>query len=209
MRREQSEITDPLEMERILNSSAIGRMATIDDQGYPYITPGNFVFHEGNVYFHWAPKGEKLDNLACNQRVCFEVDIPLAYLEVGFNEERNPCNTHQLYHSVIIRGTAREVVEPDMKVAALNALVAKHEGNTDFPPVTLESPPFKICTVIEITPERMTGKRDLMQGKPEERRRHIAEKLIQRGRPGDLEAVKAMGFKGCPIVLSGNKKEEL
>jgi nitroimidazol reductase NimA-like FMN-containing flavoprotein (pyridoxamine 5'-phosphate oxidase superfamily) len=185
-------------MERILSSSTIGRMATIDDQGYPYITPVNFVFHEGKVYFHCAPKGEKLDNLARNPRVCFEVDIPLAYLEVGFNEEKNPCNTHQLYHSVIIRGTARVVEEPDMKAAALNALVAKHEGNTDFPPVTPESPPFKICAVIEITPERMTGKSDLMQGKSEERRRHIAEKLIHRGRAEDLRAVMAMGFKGRP-----------
>ena len=43
MRREQCEITDPSEMMRLLNSATIGRMATIDDQGYPYITPVNFV----------------------------------------------------------------------------------------------------------------------------------------------------------------------
>jgi hypothetical protein len=194
MRRGQCEITDPLEMKRILESTTIGRMATIDDQGYPYITPVNFVFHDGKVYFHCAPKGEKLDNLARDPRVCFEVDVPLAYLEVGFNEETNPCNTHQLYHSVIIRGIARVVQEPDLKAAALNAMVVKHEGSTDIPRVTPDLPPFRICDVVEITPERMTGKSDLLQGKPEELRRHVAEKLIQRGRAGDREAVEAMGF---------------
>lgn len=63
MRRKHCEIKDPQEMIRILASTNIGRLATVDPEGYPYITPLNFVFHEGCVYFHCAPEGEKLDNL--------------------------------------------------------------------------------------------------------------------------------------------------
>ncbi len=181
-------------MSRILASTNIGRMATVDAEGYPYITPVNFVFHEGCVYFHCAPKGEKLDNLTRDPRVCFEVDVPLAYLEVGFNPERNPCRTHQLYHSVIIRGIARIIPYGELKTVALNALLAKHEENRAFPAVTLDSPDNKACCVVEIRPERMTAKSDLAQNRSPENRRFIAENLAKRGLPGDLEAVRAMGF---------------
>jgi len=195
MRRKHCEVTDPKEMTRILASTNIGRMATMDAEGYPYITPVNFVFHAGCVYFHCAPKGEKLDNLTRDPRVCFEVDVPLAYLEVGFNPERNPCRTHQLYHSLIIRGVARIVPDGELKTAALNALLAKHEGNRAFAAVTLDSPDNKACRVVEIMPEKMTAKSDLAQNRPPENRRFIAEKLAKRGLPGDLEAVRAMGFE--------------
>jgi nitroimidazol reductase NimA-like FMN-containing flavoprotein (pyridoxamine 5'-phosphate oxidase superfamily) len=195
MRRKHCEITDPKEMTRVLASTNIGRVATVDTEGYPYITPLNFVFHEGCVYFHCAPKGEKLDNLTRDPRVCFEVDIPLAYLEVGFNPERNPCRTHQLYHSVIIRGLARIVPDGVLKTAALNALVAKHEGNRDFAPVAPDSLAYKTCCVVEIKPQRMTAKSDLSQNKPQDQKRQLAEHLASRGLPGDLEAIRAMGFE--------------
>lgn len=195
MRRKHSEITDPKEITRILSSTNTGRLATVDAEGYPYITPVNFVFHQGCVYFHCAPKGEKLDNLARNPRACFEVSVPLAYLEVSFNAERNPCRTHQLYHCVIIRGKARIVPDGELKTAALNALVAKHEGNRDFSPVTPDSPSYKACCVVEIKPERMTAKSDLSQNRTQDQKLAVAEHLAERGLPGDLEAVRAMGFE--------------
>lgn len=183
-------------MSRILQATNIGRLATVDAKGYPYITPVNFVFYNGRVYFHCALEGEKLENLAREPRVCFEVDIPLAYLEVSFNPAGNPCRTHQFFHSVIIRGTARVIPDGELKTAALNALVAKHEGSQSFPAVTPDSSGYRMCRVIEITPERMTGKSDLGQNKPQQDyRQFIAERLAQRGLPGDLEAVKAMGYE--------------
>jgi len=195
MRRKHTEVTDAKEMIRILASTNIGRLATLDTKGYPYITPVNFVFHEGCVYFHCAPSGEKLDNLTRNPRVCFEADVPLAYLQVDFNPDRDPCRTHQLFHSVIIRGTARVIPDGELKTAVLNVLVAKHEGNRDFAAVTADSTGYKTCYVVEITPERMTGKSDLAQNKPQHSyRRFIAERLAERGFPGDLEAVRAMGY---------------
>jgi uncharacterized protein len=194
MRRKHSEVTDFRQIETILASANIGRMATVDADGYPYVTPVNFVFHEGCVYFHCALQGEKLDNIDRDPRVGFEVDVPLAYLEVGFNPERNPCGVHQLYHCVVIRGKARIVPDGDLKTLALNALVAKHEGHGDFPPVIPASPAYQACHVVEVRPERISAKSDLVQNKTEEARKAVAENLIRRGLAGDLEAVRAMGF---------------
>jgi uncharacterized protein len=196
MRRKHCEITDSKEMARILASTNIGRLATVDSEGYPYITPVNFLFHEGCVYFHCAAEGEKLANLIRDPRVCFEADVPLAYLEVAFNPERNPCRTHQLYHCVIIRGSARVIPDGERKTTVLNTLVAKHEGNREFPAVTADSADYRACRVVEIRPERMTAKSDLAQNKPQQaQRRDLAERLAERGLPGDLEGVQAMGYE--------------
>ncbi len=202
MRRKHSEIRDPKEIVRILTSTNVGRMATVDVEGYPYIIPVNFVFYEGCVYFHCAPKGEKLDNLSRDSRVCFEVDVPLAYLEVSFNSDRNPCRTHQLYHSVIIKGLAQVVPNGDLKTCVLNALVAKHEGSQNFPAVTPDSTGYKACCVIEIKPQKITGKSDLVQNKTPQDRGIIAQLLVKRGLPGDLNAVRSMGYD-----LEGNERE--
>lgn len=194
MRRKHSEVTNSREIQRILSSTNIGRLATNGRDGYPYITPVNFVSLEGNIYFHCAPKGEKLDNIARDPRVCFEVDVPLAYLDVAFNPNRPICHLHQFYHCVIIRGTASVVQDSTLKAAALNALIAKHESAGNFEPVTENTPAYKACKLIEIKPLSITAKSDLAQNKSEEARRAIAEYLTNRGRPGDRETVEAMDF---------------
>ncbi|MEW6529868.1 MAG: pyridoxamine 5'-phosphate oxidase family protein [Thermodesulfobacteriota bacterium] len=194
MRRKHSEITDPNEIQRILSSTNIGRLATNGADGYPYITPVNFVYHEGKIYFHCAPKGEKLDNLARDPNVCFEVDIPLAYLDSGIDPDRGVCKAHQFYHCVIIRGDARVVPDGPLKVTALNALVAKHEHGSDHGIANEEMPAYKACKVVEITPTSITAKSDLAQNKTPEERLAIARHLKNRNWPGDFEAVKALGF---------------
>jgi uncharacterized protein len=193
MRRSRCEVKDPQEIIKILDSAKIGRLATVDNLGYPYIIPVNFVFRDGLVYFHSSLKGEKMENLARDSRVCFEVDIPLAYLEVDFNPEKNPCRAHQLYHSVIIRGKARILPEGQQKIDILNALVAKHEANRSFAAITSESSGYQACQVIEINPERVTAKSELAQNHPQKSyRSFISKRLAERGLPGDFSALKAM-----------------
>jgi nitroimidazol reductase NimA-like FMN-containing flavoprotein (pyridoxamine 5'-phosphate oxidase superfamily) len=194
MRRKHSEVTDPKEIARIFSLTNIGRMATIGRDGYPYITPVNFVSLDDNIYFHCALKGEKLDNLKQDPRVCFEVDVPLSYIDRDLDPTRPTCHLHQYYHCVIIRGKAVVVEDPKLKVAALNALVAKHEGNDDFELVNENMPLCKACHVIEIKPESVSAKSDFSQNQPEENRRAIAEYLFKRNQPGDREAVDSMGF---------------
>ena len=195
MRRKHSEVTDPKEIQRILSSANIGRLATNGSDGYPYIVPVNFVSQAGNIYFHCAPKGEKLDNLNRDPRVCFEVDVPLSYIDIGLDPSRPICQLHQFYHCVIIRGSASVVKDSTLKVDALNALIAKHENTDDFKKVTKDMSGCKACEVIEIKPDSISAKSDLIQNKSEEDRRVVAEYLFKRNQPGDRETVGAMGFQ--------------
>jgi len=194
MRRKHCQITDYQEIERILGSTTIGRLATIGADGYPYVTPVNFVFYEGKIYFHCATEGEKLDNLTRDPKVCFEVDIPLAYIDAGFDPERPICRLHQLFHCVILRGEGRVLPDGPEKVAALNALVAKHEPGLEFEPINEEMPAYRICKVVEVTPVSISAKSDLWQKKTPEVRLALAQYLKARNRVGDLETIKAMGF---------------
>jgi nitroimidazol reductase NimA-like FMN-containing flavoprotein (pyridoxamine 5'-phosphate oxidase superfamily) len=194
MRRKHSEVTDLKEIQRILSLTNIGRLATNGKDGYPYITPVNFVSYNGNIYFHCAPKGEKLDNMLWDPHVCFEVDVPLSYLDVGLDPTRPICHLHQFHHCVIIRGSARVVKDKNKKVTALNNLIIKHENSKDFDPVTENMAGFKACKVIEIKPVSCTAKSDLGQNIPAEGRRAIVRYLSSRGRPEDRETVAAMNL---------------
>jgi nitroimidazol reductase NimA-like FMN-containing flavoprotein (pyridoxamine 5'-phosphate oxidase superfamily) len=192
MKRKQCEVTDPERITEILSRTAIGRLATVDAENCPYITPVNFVYYQGNIYFHCATRGEKLDNMSRNPNVCFQVDIPLAYMDSGFTKDNSPCNLHQLYHCVIIRGKARVVTDRQLKADALNALVEKHEKGKSLEKVHEGMPAYKTCEVVEIHPERISAKSDLAQGKPARVKAEITAYLDQRGWPGDLETIKEM-----------------
>jgi nitroimidazol reductase NimA-like FMN-containing flavoprotein (pyridoxamine 5'-phosphate oxidase superfamily) len=195
MRRKHSEVSDKREIERVLGSTNIGRLATTGSDGYPYVTPVNFVYYRGNIYFHSAPAGEKLDNIARDSRVCFEVDVPLAHLDMSLEQERRGCKLHQFHHCVIIRGEASVVPDGPLKTAALNALVAKHEPGARLEPVTEDLPAYGACNVIQIRPATITAKSDLAQNKTPEERLATARYLKRRNGPVDLETVRAMGFE--------------
>jgi len=194
MRRAFSEVTDMRQIERLLTTANIGRMASVGSDGYPYITPVNFVYYEGNIYFHSAPVGEKLDNIAHDARVCFEVDVPLAYLDAAFEPDRRGCKVHQFHHCVVIRGDASVVPDGSLKTAALNALVAKHEGGAGLEPVTEDLPAYRACKVVQIRPRSISAKSDLAQNKTPAERLARARYLKRRNAPMDIETVRAMGY---------------
>jgi nitroimidazol reductase NimA-like FMN-containing flavoprotein (pyridoxamine 5'-phosphate oxidase superfamily) len=137
-----------------LSSRTEGRLATCDAAGQPYITPLNYVFHRGNIYFHSAPKGHKLDNIAVNSRVCFEVsqtDKPV------FAEKACACSTR--YTSVVVFGRARVVTDDGEKVDALNALTEKIAAGRQFVPATAANTGG--VAVVAVSVDKITGKRNV------------------------------------------------
>lgn len=188
MRRKQDEITDKNEIQKILKQCTVGRLATLGIDGFPYITPLNYVFWQGAIYFHSAPTGEKLDNIAAHPQVCFEVDTPLAYLDTGYDPAKPPCAVSQLYKCVIIRGRAEVIDDMEEKVAGLNALMASHEQVGEFKGITPESPAVGRCVVVAIRIDSLTAKVNLGQTKTAAEREKIRSYLKQRDLAGDKEA---------------------
>ena len=193
MRRKFNEVTDEKNIDTILLGSRIGRLATIGQDGYPYITPVNYVYLRGSIYFHCALQGEKLDNLQRDPKVCFAVDRPLAYLDTGYDASMQVCDVGQFYQSVVIRGRAEIIVDVTEKVDALNALMACHENDPAFAAITAATPAVAHCAVVAVRVESLTAKANLGQKKSTEEKAKICSYLQQRGLPGDQEAADLIG----------------
>jgi hypothetical protein len=188
MRRKQNEITEKTEIEAILLKARVGRLATLGEDGYPYITPVNYVYWQGCIYFHCSTQGEKLDNIRRHEKVCFEIDVPLAYLDTAYDPALPVCDVGQFYQSVIIRGQAQIVEEMAEKVGALNALMASHENDARFAAISAKTPAVKFCTVVVVRPLFLSAKANLAQKKSAAEKEKIRAYLHQRNLPGDREA---------------------
>ncbi len=162
MRKSKKEIKDKIVIVELLNTCHIGRLGTIGKDGYPMVKPLNFAYHDGKIYFHTAKEGEKIEDIKRDKRVCFEVDLPIAY--VKGNE--NPCRAEYLYRSVIIKGRAYIVEDRDEQIFALRCLMKKYQpegGYGDF----LEEK-LQITGIVRIDIEEMVGKEDLGKDKLQE-----------------------------------------
>src|ERR1035438_1805531 len=127
-----------------LATQAEGRLATCDAAGQPYITPLNYLYREGIIYFHSKLIGRKLENIAENSRVCFEV----SKVEKLTVTNDRPCACSTRYNSVLALGVARVIPDGTKKTALLNLLVARYAAGKPFQPV--EDCHAAECAVVEI-----------------------------------------------------------
>ena len=132
-----------------------GRLATCDKAGQPYITPLNYLYHAGKIYFHSKLSGRKLDNIAENSRVCFEVS---AVTKLTVSTDR-ACGCATRYTSVLAFGKARVLIDGTEKAALLNLLVERYAEGKSFQHVEEED--AADCAVVEIEVEQISGKRNV------------------------------------------------
>jgi nitroimidazol reductase NimA-like FMN-containing flavoprotein (pyridoxamine 5'-phosphate oxidase superfamily) len=135
-----------------LATRADGRLATCDAAGQPYITPLNYLYREGKIYFHSKLTGRKLDNIAENNLVCFEV----SKVEKLTVSNDRPCACSTRYTSVLVFGAARVISDEAEKAVLLNLLVEKYAGGKAFEPV--EERHAADCAVVEIRVDEISGK---------------------------------------------------
>jgi uncharacterized protein len=145
----------PSEACEFLAERTEGRLATCDAAGHPYITPLNYVYRAGKIYFHCKQEGRKLDNIAGNSRICFEVSHTEKFTFSG----DPPCKCATRYISVLAFGTARVIVDATEKAALLNLLVAKFASGKPYQPVDEQR--AAQCAVVEITIDEISGKRNI------------------------------------------------
>ena len=135
----------------LLAEAQVGHLATLNDNGFPYVTPVHFVAIDGAIYIHGLCKGQKLENIQRENKVCFEVERLEKFLLDAI-----PCDVNTQYQSVIILGEASLVSDDAQKINVLKAIVAKYVPSlvgTPFPPNMLAG-----TTVIKITINACTGK---------------------------------------------------
>jgi nitroimidazol reductase NimA-like FMN-containing flavoprotein (pyridoxamine 5'-phosphate oxidase superfamily) len=132
-----------------------GRLATCGASGEPYITPLNFLYRDGNIYFHSKLDGRKLENIAENSRVCFEVSS-VDKLMVSVDRA---CGCSTRYSSVLAFGDAQILNDTAEKAALLNLLVKRYADGKPCQPVKEEDAAG--CAVVEIRIRKLSGKRNV------------------------------------------------
>ena len=185
-----------------LSSQQTGRIASIDDNGFPQIIPMNFVFINDAVYMHSHIRGEKLDNIKRNQKVGFEVDKSLEFLPSYFSDPADASLADTLYISVIIKGNAGIVSDKEEKTNALNGLMEKYQPEGGYEPIRSDMDVLKEVEVIKIVPESLRGKYKIGQNMDMKSRINLAKKIFERNTPTSKETLDIMGFK----IIDGEPK---
>lgn len=182
-------------IKEFLNQEHIGRISSMDENGYPQIIPMNFVFLNDSVYMHSHIKGEKIDNINRNNKVGFEVDKELEFLPSYFEDPKDASLADTLYISVVIKGTASLVTDREEKTLALNGLMKKYQPEGRYDPIQSSMRVLDAVAVIKVIPEVLSGKYKIGQNMRPENRLDLAEKILTRNSPTAKETLKIMGFE--------------
>jgi hypothetical protein len=153
MRRSEREVTSRDEIDAILLRERILRIAfAVDNE--PYVVPLSYGYDQekGALYLHTSGVGRKLEFIARNPRVCFEVEGP-----TSLRPADEACAWGLNYESVVGYGRVSEVVDSAEKVHALRCLMCQQTGeNTTW---TFAAKELSATRVWALSIESVTGKR--------------------------------------------------
>jgi nitroimidazol reductase NimA-like FMN-containing flavoprotein (pyridoxamine 5'-phosphate oxidase superfamily) len=182
-------------IKEFLNEEHIGRISSIDENGFPQIIPMNFVFFNDAVYMHSHVKGEKLDNIFRNNKVGFESDRELEFLPSYFEDPCNASLADTLYISVVIKGIASFVSDREEKTLALNGLMKKYQPEGQYDPIKSDMRVLDAVSIIKITSQTLHGKYKIGQHMKPENRMNLAQKILKKNSSSALKTLKIMGFE--------------
>ena len=189
------EIKSKEKIKEFLDAEHVGRIASIDETGYPQIIPMNFVFLNDAIYLHSHTRGEKLDNIKRNDKVGFEVDRELEFLPSYFEDPKDASLADTLYISVVIKGSASIIEEKNEKALALNGLMKKYQPEGGYEPLTPEMDVIDEVAIIKVIPDSIRGKYKIGQNLRKGERADLAKKIFERNTPSAIDTLKIMGFE--------------
>ncbi len=147
MKKKERQLSDD-ETISIIEKGEYGILSMVSSANEPYGVPLNFCFIDGNIYFHCALEGKKLDNIAHNPNVSFCV--------VG-ETKIQPDKFSTKFESSIVFGTAAEVTG-DEKQMALEELVKKYSKRFETQGLEYIKKAHQKTKMIKIIPKSFSGK---------------------------------------------------
>ena len=150
--KRERQVTDPAQIRHILDTAKVLHLGMVDGDE-PYVVPMNYGYTlvDGmlTLYIHGATKGRKLDVMRANPKVFFSLECDI----VPF-EGQLPCQYGNTYASVLGKGIAQILDDPQEKMEALTVLMKTQTGK-DF---TFTEKLVSIVSVIRIQVSDFTAK---------------------------------------------------
>jgi len=181
-------------IKEFLNEEHVGRISSIDENGFPQTIPMNFVFLNDAIYMHSHTKGEKLDNIKRNNKVGFEADRELEFLPSYFEDPHNASLADTLYISVVIKGIGSLVTDREEKTLVLNGLMEKYQPEGQYDPIKSDMQVLDAVSIIKIIPQTLHGKYKIGQNMSSADRMDLAQKILKRNSLSSKQTLKIMGF---------------
>ena len=150
--RRKAQIAAQEECVQILRNGKRGVLAVLGDDGYPYTVPLDYFYddsqEEGQIYFHCALSGHKMDAI----RAC--VKVSLCVLSDGVQEEND-----WWYHftSVVVFGRIRQEEDPKERDRCLRMIADKYMPNQEMIEEDMRKNAAR-AAILVLTIEHMTGK---------------------------------------------------
>ena len=182
-------------IKEFLHDEHIGRLSSIDINGFPQIIPMNFVFLNDAIYMHSHVRGEKLDNISRNNKVGFEADRELEFLPSYFEDPHNASLADTLYISVVIKGIGIFVTDRDEKTVALNGLMEKYQPEGKYDSIESDMKVLDAVSIIKVVPNTIHGKYKIGQHLKPKDRMELAKNILKKNSPSSKQTLKIMGFK--------------
>jgi nitroimidazol reductase NimA-like FMN-containing flavoprotein (pyridoxamine 5'-phosphate oxidase superfamily) len=129
MRRKDREINNISEIESIISRCDVCRIAFADNNT-PYIVTLNFGYCPGEkscFYFHCAPAGRKIEMIAKNNHVCFEMDTD----HILTSGEKD-CDWGMKFSSVVGYGKISIVNNNEERKKGLDCLMSHYSNRKEF-----------------------------------------------------------------------------
>ena len=189
------EIKSPQKIAEFLNLEHVGRIASVDKEGFPQIIPMNFVFVNGAIYMHSHTRGEKLENIKTNPKVGFEVDRELEFLPSYFSSPTDASQADTFYISVVIKGDGIIINDREEKTLALNSLMEKYQPEGGYEKLTPDMQVVDEVAIIKVIPKTMKGKYKIGQHMDKATRTSLAKKILERNSQTARQTIETMGFR--------------
>ena len=188
------EITDVKIISEILANAQFGTLA-LCVENKPYSVPINFVESDGEIFFHGAKKGKKIDMMKQNQNASFSVVEDYSLLPSYFSSDKgDACPATHMFKSIIIDGVIEFIEEYDEKVKAMSALMLKLQKEGKYIPLNHEmyKKALNALCVYKLIPVEKKAKFKLGQNFNEERYTRVVSHLKERGTPKDLVTIELL-----------------
>jgi uncharacterized protein len=126
MRRKDREISAVKEIETIISDCDVCRVAFASGN-VPYLVTMNFGYVGGDapvLYFHCAPEGKKIDMIASNNYVCFEMDT-----DHEIYKGEKGCDWGMNFSSVVGYGNISIIKDEPEKISGLKHIMKQYGGS--------------------------------------------------------------------------------
>ena len=100
----------------VLKRGSFGFLGTVTEKGNPYGVPLNYCIVDGNIYFHCATEGKKLECFKNNNRVSFCVVTRSKVIPEKFEKDFESC---------MVEGVIEEALGEE-KFSGLKGLIDKY-----------------------------------------------------------------------------------